>query len=460
MVKGETAASGTARAGGGFGEIGSNGAGASPDDVETRSKAVEDRGGMRAWLKTSVGVLGLLTGCRAHAPAPLPAPRQPVPSVGAVAAELPLARAARTEPDLRSLAKTPVRPVSASDGVEYRRLTESACQALAAKHTQLANALDDEGRVPPKCADATDALQQTVRFHAALELRNTAAAEALERFFQLAEAEGQADLLRQAFPVLDDLIAKAKAARAANVRFPLDPADLEHQRSQTLTQLERAESGGALLNIDLKRRLGRAPESEPLWPSGEFGIDSGPSDVEAAVNAALADRPELRGLRAVYVSLVPDTLMVAREALRAGNPLLGASPPAPRGLLLLLKKRGPDPEALAEVEVRRKQLAELIDARERAVADEARAAVVALNAQTRRVQLARDRLDGWAAKRAEAIKKREANQPGAELLEAQVTLEWQKARAEAVSEVMAWHQARVRLKAAQGWLAWETLGTK
>lgn len=414
---------------------------------------------MRVWLKTFVALFGLLTGCHLRAPAP-PTPRQPVPSIGAVTPELPLTRAARTEPDLRSLAKTPVRPVSASEEVEYRRLTESACQALAAKHTQLANALDDEGRVPPKCESEADKLQQTVRFHTALELRNRAAADALERFFQLAEAECQADLLRQAFPVLDDLIAKAKAARAADVRFPLDPADLERQRSQTLTQLERAESGSKLLNIDLKRRLGLSPESEPLWPSGDFGIDSAPSDVETAVNAARADRPELRGLRAVYAGLSPDTLPAAREVLRAGNPLLGASPPPPRGLLLLLKKRGPDPEALAETEVRRKQLAELIESRERMVADEARAAVVALNAQTRRVQLARDRLDGWAAKRTDAIKKREANQPGAELLEAQVTLEWQKARAEVVSEVMAWHQARVRLKAAQGWLAWETLGAK
>jgi hypothetical protein len=63
----------------------------------------------------------------------------------------------------------------------------------------------------------------------------------------------------------------------------------------------------------------------------------------------------------------------------------------------------------------------------------------------------------WAVKRADAIKKREANQPGAELLEAQITLEWRKAQAEALGEVMAWHRARVRLKAAQGWLAWECL---
>lgn len=413
---------------------------------------------MRGVLGVCAVALGLLAGCHFRAP-PQPTLRQPLPTVGPVTAELPLTRATRTEPDLRTLAKTPVRQVSASEDATYRRLTEPACQVLAAKHTALANALDDEGRVPTKCETAADKLKQTVRYHTALELRNRAAADGLDRFFQLANAEASTDLLRESFPHLDGLIAKAKAAVAANVRFPLDVSDLERQRSQMLSQLEQAEAGSELLNIDLKRRLGLPPASEHLWPSGEFGIDTTPAGAEAAVNAALADRPELRGLRAVHANLSADTLPVAREALRAGNPLLGGSPPSPRPLALLLAKhRGPDAETLAEVEVRRKQLADLIATRERDIADETRAAVVALNAQTRRVQLSRDRLDAWAAKRAEAVKKREANQPGAELLEVQVTLEWLKAKAEAVSEVMAWHQARVRLKAAQGWLAWEALG--
>jgi hypothetical protein len=412
---------------------------------------------MRGVLGVCAAMLGLLAGCHFHAPPP--APRQPVPTVGPVTAELPLTRATRTEPDLRTLAKTPVRQISASEDATYKRLTEPVCQTLAAKNSASANALDDEGRVPPKCETPTDKLKQTVRYFTALELRNRAAADALDRFFQLANAETSTDYLRESFPHLDDLLTKAKGAQAAGVRFPLDVADLERQRSQMLSQVEQAEAGSDLLNIDLKRRLSLPPGGEHLWPSGEFGISTEVADAEVAVNAALADRPELRGLRAVYANLSADTLPVAREALRAGNPLLGSSPPAPRPLaLLLLKHCGPNAETLAEVELRRKQLADLIATRERDIADETRAAVVSLNAQTRRVQLSRDRLDARTAKRAEAIKKREANQPGAELLEVQVTLEWLKAKAEVMSEIMAWHQARVRLSAAQGWLAWEALG--
>ncbi|AWM40996.1 hypothetical protein GobsT_04110 [Gemmata obscuriglobus] len=410
---------------------------------------------MRVVLGACALAFGVAAGCRA--PAPAPPAFAPRATVAANAPELPLAAPDRVEPDVSRLARTPIKPISASAEIAYRRLTEPACQALAAQHTPAANALDEEGRAPAACERRTDELKRVLRFCAALELRNRSAADAAERFFQLAAVEGQTDFLREAFPRLDELLDKAKGARAANVRFPLDPADLERQRVQMLTQLEQAEAGSALLNIDLKRRLGQPAVSERLWPSGDFGIQTEVPHVEEEVTAALADRPELRGLRALHAGLIPDALPLAREHLRGTNPLLGSAPPPPRGLARLLR-RSASAETLSELEVRRKQLADLIEARERAVADETRAAVVSLTAQARKVQLARDRLDLWAAQRTDAVKKREANQPGAELLEAQVTLEWLKARTEVVGEVMAWHTARVRLKAAKGWLAWECLG--
>ncbi len=249
------------------------------------------------------------------------------------------------------------------------------------------------------------------------------------------------------------------------MRFPLDPADLERQRSQLVTQLDQAELGSRLLNLDLKRRLGlpALPTDERLWPAGDFAIEPAPVDLDQAVNAALADRHELRGLRAMYQGLTPETLPDVRELLRAGSPLLGQSRvPLPVRLLgrILTHKCGPDPAMLAELEVRRKQLADLIAQQERDVADEARAAALALNAQTVRAALARNRVQSWDEKLADAVKQRDAKQPGAEFLEPQVRIEWLKAKAELAAEVAAWHQARVRLKAAQGWLAWEALSGK
>src|SRR5262245_7534805 len=99
---------------------------------------------MRVSLGVCAVALGLLAGCRFHAPPPQT--RQPTPSVGPVSAELKLVRATRIDPDLSKLAQTPIRKLSASASVEYRELTEPACQKLAAKNVALANALDEEGR--------------------------------------------------------------------------------------------------------------------------------------------------------------------------------------------------------------------------------------------------------------------------------------------------------------------------
>ncbi|MBA4066517.1 MAG: hypothetical protein C0501_22995 [Isosphaera sp.] len=402
----------------------------------------------RVWVLVAVAAAG----CRAPCPV---APRPAVPSAVPVSVDLPATDPTVPVLDGKGAARPAPREPGKLDGAAFRRLTEADGLALAAANVTAANLLDEENRVPPESGcEAAEPVRRSVRFHAALELRNRAAADALERFFQLADAECRADLLRQTFPVVDDLLAKARRAKAADVRFPLDIADLERQRSQLVTDLERAEHTARLLNVDLKRRLGLPPApGERLWPVGDFAVDPKPADPEAAAAAALADRPELRGLRALAHGLTPDTLPAARDALRAGNPLLGRSPaPLPVRLLLLRK---PDPSAAAELEVRRGQLFALLAERERSAADEARAAALAVTAAAGRVGLARERLAGWEEKLADAVRKKEANQPGAEFAEPQVRTEWLKARAEVAAEVSGWHQARVRLRAAQGWLGWE-----
>jgi hypothetical protein len=378
-------------------------------------------------------------------------------------AALPVVSPTPVEFDLRSVPRPELKPPATP--AAFRGLTEPACQALAARNTPLANLLDDENNVPGKqkdCDAPEGHTRRAVRYYAALELRNQAAAAALERFFQLADAESRTGLVRQTLPVIDRLRAKAEKAKAADVRYPLDPAELERQRGQLLGQLEQADAGVKLLNLDLRRRLGLpADPAERLWPTGDFGVEGGEVDEAAAVATALAERPELRAWRAMEAGLSTDTLPAVRDALRTLSPLLGSGGEVPDSLCKLLlaglrARHGPDESTRAEVEVRRRQLADLVAARERAVTDETRAAVTGLNAQSRRVGVARDRADRWKAEWGAAKKRTAANLPGAELAEAHAEVEWLKARAEVAAEVMAWHTARVRLKAAQGRLAWES----
>jgi len=425
---------------------------------------------MRWWWGFGVVVMGL-GGCRASAPT---APRADWPAMPPAVSELP-----HTTPTLPVLDGKGLSPITFAaapqvDGLTFRRLNDIDCLRLAAAHAAGAGLFDEENRVPasparrnPRGCDAPrDSLRQALRYHTALELRNRSAADALERFFQLTEVVAGADIVRTGFSIIDPLLAKARDARARSIRYPLDPDDLERQRSQLRAQLEQLELASRLLNLDLKRRLGLPyqPASERLWPSGDFAIDPTPTDPEQAATAAIADRPELRGLRTLHAGLTPETLPDARDLLGALVPLAGGQR-VPAGITLALAiqrithRDGPDAATLAELGVRRRQLAELIATRERAVADEARAAALTLNSQRVRAALARDRLRGWEDKLADAIRRREADQPNAELLEAQVRMEWLKVRADLITEVAAWHRSRVKLRAAMGWLAWEAMGT-
>lgn len=406
----------------------------------------------RAWLL-------LVTGVGCHNTRPAAAPRPATPTATPVQIELPQTKPVVPVLDGASVPVPALRPVGSRPGEAFRKLTERDCAVLAAGRTGGANLLDEGGRVPLRAGDcnaARDALQQSVRYHAALELRNRAAADALERFFQLVDAEARGELLRDGLPILEGQLDRAKKARAAGVAFPLDPGELARKRSQVATDIEQAEHTARLLNLDLKRRIGvpYQPETERLWPMTEFVVEPAPIDAASATATALANRPELRGLRALYLGLTPDTLPDVREILKANSTLPNNRLPFTLRRLLG-PDRGPDPAAVAELEVRRKQLGDLIADRERAVADETRAALLELDAQVTRIGRARERLASLEEKLADAVKKKAADQPGAELLEGQARSELLKGRADVAAEVVAWHQARVRLLAAQGVFAWE-----
>jgi phosphoglycolate phosphatase-like HAD superfamily hydrolase len=104
-----------------------------------------------------------------------------------------------------------------------------------------------------------------------------------------------------------------------------------------------------------------------------------------------------------------------------------------------------DPALVQELAVRRNQLFDLICEKEREAADQVRTAAV--------FQEAAGSLVASTNARAEALRKqvetlRERKSPP--VAEVPVVLEWLKARGEVITAVMNWHQARVKLQAAQG----------
>jgi hypothetical protein len=395
--------------------------------------------------RTAVLMAGLAAGCRGPCvstpPAASTAPLAPT--------ALPPVRPTPIEPPAAGL--PPADPASATlpvaDPEQFRGLTEPDCRAMAAAHSATADLLDAEGgrptpvpchgghHRPPPADPLADA-----RRYAALDARNRAAADALDRFFQLADAEGRAELLAAGLRAFDRLRDGAAGFRAAGLPVPADD-ELLRQRAKLLADGEQAEAGIRLLNAELKGRIGLDPGGpERLWPVGPFGVSAGPVDVERAVRAAVEGRPDLLLIRSIITNLSADTLPAAREQLRAVSPLAGAAPAPTAGLL---RRLGADAEkrAAAEVPLRRRQAEAVLADRERQAAAEVRAAADQMASAVRRVGLARAAAESWKAKVDRSDKP-------ADRLPAEI--EWLKARAAVVAAVMDWHRWRVRFVAAQG----------
>jgi hypothetical protein len=355
--------------------------------------------------------------------------------------------------------------LSTQGGANFLGLTDDDCRKRAVANSNLAKLLERENDKPQiqlvskkkPCPETTnEQLRAELRTLAATAIRNSDAATALERFYQLADAEGRTELLSTGMKAFDDYRSLTKRFREAGLPT-MDDEELTRQRGKLLSDLERAEAGIRLLNVDLQNRLGLSVKGdERLWPSGDFSVTLASIDTEAEVAKALANRADLQFLRKLHLSLSVDTLPTINAQLQTITSLAGAgaSPvmpwfPGSR----LLEKRTQELKAQlrsaaeAEVAVRREQLFTLIADREKTVAGEVRASVVQMESAARRIALAKSTADTWQAK----VDK--ANRDAKPFDRFPAELEWYRSRAEVLTEVMAWHHWRAKLRAATGELA-------
>jgi len=342
-------------------------------------------------------------------------------------------------------------------------VTQQTCANLAAERAPLAAALERENDVPAAIVDSphqarpsdpSSPLARELRPLIVADLRNKAAADAVVSFYQLADAEARAEIVRKSITSLDALRVAVKDALAKGVKPPIDDDEITRQRAGFISVLGQAELGAKLLETDLRRRIG-VPGKTPgrLLPAGDMGMLLEAVDVEAAVKIGLERRHDLLALRTAYYGLTPETLPEVRELLSRtpGVPLgLAAGPRIPFTGRIIERKQAQvfaqlDAVAAAEVEVRRAQLFTLIEEKERAVADEIRAQVATLQEQAKQVGLARWRAEKLLAKLATVKKDKQGV-----LVEVPAELEANRARADVIAAVMGWHQTRARLSSAQG----------
>jgi hypothetical protein len=367
--------------------------------------------------------------------------------------ELPDAKITPFEPDYKTLPLLDTRTAATIDRKPPKGIEDSTVESVVGQRSTTARLLDLENELMNPAA-SSDVVREARKL-LAMEARNKSVGEALGTFYQLADADGRSDLLRQSLQKLSDLRTVAEKAKAGGARVPVEPEDLDQQKGQTLGVLGQAELGANLLEIDLLRRLGLPGNGkERLRPTGKFELEW-PAPLPAdAIKEALENRGDLLALRLIYTRLDAQTLPTIRDYIRGANPanavIAAAVPPIPL-VKHVVQKRIAAAEAQAamntasEVEIRKQQLFTMIEEKERITADEVRAALLAMEEQYRQVGLARGRAEQSITKLAEL--KRQTKGP---FLEVPAEIEVLRARAEVLAAVMGWHQARVKLAVAQG----------
>ncbi len=349
----------------------------------------------------------------------------------------------------------------------YRALTEQDCQCLAVQEAAIANLLDAENdaqpsqqRQPhPRFEDlprqrVIRVLQET-RQLAAMEARNQAAATALARYFDLAQAEATLELLLASRKILDEAVTEAAKGRELQLelyqQLRRDRLDLEKRYINTLLAIEQ-------LNAELQQHLGvDLPKDERFWPVHDWSVPPVAEDIPGLTKFALAHRPELRLLRTLLTELDPETLPVIRQYLQGISGLLGSAVPAQarRPIIVaipLLNHRGK-----FEAAARRQQLREYLQERERTIAAEVRLSAASLQAQAQLVALAREQSRQRESQLEQARQQLASGLVSTLELSRQV-LAWQESRGAVMQAVVGWNKSRIQLKLAQGVFVTECLG--
>jgi outer membrane protein TolC len=404
----------------------------------------------RFWLLLGIG---LSMGCHHCVSSPYASSSFP--------AQLPVGSRGKVQPDITALSTEPSNGTSPRPQ-QYRYLSAAECRFLAITHTPFADDLDShpDNQTNRRCTlprrEQQANLSRLVRGYAADELRNRAAAEALELYYKLAAAEGQFDLLLAGHAVLKVQLAATEKALDVGAADRAGADRLKRQLLELESQLAELEAAIAVLNAGLTGHLGLDPSiPTPIWPSDQLCILNDQPDVELAVRTSLRNRPDLNLLRSL-ASNAEQGGELANAVLNSINPLLGSTDSSNpflgplMSILLAAKKEPSRAEALAH-----RQVLSSLATRERLAESEVRAAAAMLRGNRAAAAAKSSEVRNLTARVAETEKRAAAGVAGAEAELALARLDLLKARADLIRSVADWHIKDVKLRQATGMLVRE-----
>jgi outer membrane protein TolC len=253
----------------------------------------------------------------------------------------------------------------------YRALSAEECLCLAVRNAEAANVLQAERRDRQHNSER-QRFYETVTGFAEEEARNRRGAEALEAYYRLAEAEGRADIVREALTELQASIDRARDLQKRGIVGPEIVEAAQRRWAQSRGDQVELDVGIDQLNGQLKATDNLALNVEPdyqIWPTDPLLVTGEDPDAGRCVAEGLARRADLNLLRALGGGLDARTLSVAIQALSSVSALLGG----PAGGCKWLKDCASDILPCLKngaVETARGQVNTLLQARERQAAQE------------------------------------------------------------------------------------------
>lgn len=237
----------------------------------------------------------------------------------------------------------------------------------------------------------------------ALAIRNDAAGQALEAFYQLASLEARRELLELAEREAQDSVDRAAKLVRSGLPLDVDQGELAAQFHELQDRRLQLNLARLQFNGKIQKLTGKAIcEHDFYLPQVDWSCPLAPLDAEAELARGLACRFDLQGLELLNCQLEKSTLRVARAALSVADGALGSVEPTEgwvhRVRCILCSDH--------EVGVRCRQLAMLYEDTEQLATGEIKGAVYEIVTQQHRVQLAqaavvdaRRRVEELSAKR-------------------------------------------------------------
>ena len=346
---------------------------------------------------------------------------------------------------------------------EYRELTAETCQCMAAAASTQGNSMAAERRSLQASASRHRGLSEEDQLRvralraSELEARNKSAGAALEAFYTIAEIEANLSILEASLAEIDEALAKVERLREQGMQVPFDDSEFARQRLDLIDKQTDLEQKVGQLNAQLVRLLGLESTDAyaRIWPTDDWKVEVAPSDMDAAVEEGLANRPEMQFLASLPRWVNTKTLGVVRQLVAGADGLLGSQSKF-TGLLQLIGSRlcGQRKSNERELSVRRRQLADYTRQRRLEITSEIQQAVRQVDAKLREIAIAKQQTANWEQRIAELARKQQIDESSfAEISTAR--LKALQAQSDETNRILGWKIASAKLKEAQGKLVWE-----